>query len=133
RKRKERMMLTIIEQYFPIIMMIIPMVVMILFYQTNYWIYKHKWRAIHFTVQASSIFYVISVIYMLERWLPFMITRYIVIDIMLMISIILIRQWRKKKEVVLSKALKFMARILFLVCFILYLTLIVIEIVQFIS
>jgi len=126
-------MLDKLIHYLPVIIIVSPIVCTIILYQGNKLLYKHRWRAIHFMVQISAYIYLFAVIYMLERLVPFTITGYIVIVILVVLAILLIRQWKKNTEVVLSKALKMLSRILFLLCFVLYIVLVVVELVRLFS
>src|SRR5699024_3896879 len=46
--------------YVPTILVCIPILMTILFYQVHYRMSKNQWRAIHFTVQFSFVFYIIA-------------------------------------------------------------------------
>src|SRR5699024_288700 len=120
-------MLDKLVNYLPVIIIVSPIVFTIILYQENNLIYKHGWITINFMVQISAYIYLFSVTYMLDRLVPFTITGYIVIVILVVLAILLIRQWNKDTEVVLSKALRMLSRILFLLCFVLYIVLVVVE------
>src|SRR5699024_12835628 len=54
--------------YVPIILVCIPILMTILFYQVHYRMNKNQWRPIHFTVQFSFIAYIIALT-ILSNWI----------------------------------------------------------------
>lgn len=109
-----------------------PVVSTILLYSISTFLYKHRWKAIHLSVQGSAIFYVIAVILLLEKLIQISIIGYALIFIILVLAIILIIQWKTKTEVVLKDGLKVLTRICFLLFGVIYVLLISYEIIQMI-
>lgn len=118
-----------ITQYLTEIIIGLPIVMTILLYQIHYRIKKQKWLAIHFSTQASSIFYVIAVSIMIDEWLPFHSIGYILIVVLILLSINVIRQWKKDTEVNIKQAFKVVLRFIFLIFFIAYMVIGVVKIV----
>jgi|SRR5690625_375335 len=116
----------------PFILIVIPIFLTFTFYQIMYLISKQRWKAIHFSVQASTIFYIAAVVVLLDKWIEQPLTGYILIGLILTLSIILIIQWKIHTEVILRNGLKLLARISFLIFFIAYIILISYEVIQFI-
>jgi len=121
------MILQFITQYSLQIIIALPIFMTIIFYQIHYWINKKQWLAIHFSTQASSMFYLIAVSIMVDTWLPFRSIGYILISILLILSILVIMQWKKDTEIKIKHAFKILLRILFLFFFIAYITLLIIH------
>src|SRR5699024_3778132 len=108
------MILQFITQYSLQIIIALPIFMTIIFYQIHYWINKKQWLAIHFSTQASSMFYLIAVSIIVDTWLPFRSIGYILISILLILSILVIMQWKKDTEIKIKHAFKILLRILFL-------------------
>lgn len=121
------MVLQFITQYSQQIIIALPIILTIILYQIHYWIKKKQWLAIHFSTQASSVFYVIAVSIMVDTWLPFRSIGYILISILLILSVLVIMQWKKDTEINIKQAFKILLRTLFLFFFIAYVTLLIIQ------
>lgn len=121
------MVLQFITQYSQQIIIALPIFMTIILYQIHYWIKKKQWLAIHFSTQASSVFYVIAVSVMVDTWLPFRSIGYILISILLILSILVIMQWKKDTEINIKQAFKILLRTLFLFFSIAYVTLLIIQ------
>lgn len=115
-----------ILQYSREIILALPIIMTILFYQVHYRIKKQRWLAIHFSTQISSMFYVIAVSLLIDRWLPFRSIGYLLIGILLLLSVLVILQWKKDTEIKIIHACKVLSRILFLFFSITYIVLLII-------
>lgn len=102
---------------------------LVVFYLSNY-IFKHTWKAIHFTVQSTAVFYIIAVVLLLEKFFNQTFVGIILIILITVLSVILIFQWKRHTEVNLRTGLKVLTRISFLVFGIIYTMLISYEIFQ---
>lgn len=109
----------------PIILISVPLLITLIIYTISYRLKRHKWRAIHMAVQGSAVFYVIAVTIFLQQIFKISLVGYMLIFIILILTIILIIQWKKKTEVMLFGALKVLWRILFLLFFVIYIGLLV--------
>lgn len=121
------MVLQFITQYSLQIIIALPIFMTIILYQIHYWIKKKRWLAIHFSTQVSSVFYVVAVSVMVDSWLPFRSIGYILIGILLILSTLVIMQWKKDTEINIKHAFKILLRILFLFFSIAYITLLIIH------
>jgi len=110
----------------------IPIFTTLLVYYVVKKITKQKWKAIHISVQATAIFYIVAVTILLQRLLQVQLVGIILISLILLLAIILIIQWKQETEVVLTKGLKVLTRFSFLVFGFLYVGLIIYEIIVFI-
>ena len=99
---------------------VIPLLSTIVLYFGSKAVYKHQWKAIHFSTQWTAPFYVFAVILLLEKWLKYKITGIVLIILISILALILIVQWKKKTEVILRNGLKVLTRICFLVFGFLY-------------
>lgn len=113
-----------------IIFITFPMIATLIVYYITYALFSHRWKAIHISVQATAIFYIIAVIILLERFLEQTVIGIILILLISLLAIILIVQWKKKTEVVLRNGLKVLARISFLLFALIYLLLLSYEFIQ---
>jgi|GEM_PF-1614436 len=107
---------------------IIPVAATIIVYFVNRYFLKNHWKAIHFTVQTTAIFYLVAVVLLLEKLFGQPIIGTVLIILIVILSIILIWQRKRKTEVVLLDGLKILLRICFLSFGLLYLLLISYEI-----
>lgn len=120
----------LIDNHVFIFLLVFPVIsTIVVFYMSNF-IFKHKWKAIHFTVQWTAIFYMIAVVLLLEKLLNQAVVGIMLIILITVLSIILIFQWKRHTEVNLRNGLKVLTRISFLVFGIIYSILISYEIIQ---
>src|SRR5699024_9830399 len=106
--------------YVPIILIYIPIFMTILFYHVNYRMNKYKYRAIHFTVQFSFIFYIISDTILFNCILHKNLLGIFAIILIILLSIILIIQRKLKMEIDLKQGIVSLMRVSFLIFSILY-------------
>jgi len=116
------MIQNIIEQI-PIILIIIPIILTYCFFKVVYLFRKNKWRAIHLSVQLTTIFYVIAITIMINELFQLNVTSYMIIFHIALLAILLIIQWKTKTEVILYDGLKIMSRLSFLIFFLFYICL----------
>src|SRR5699024_11603459 len=99
--------------YVPIILVCIPILMTILFYQVHYRMNKNQWRAIHFTVQFRFIFYIIADTILFTWLLHKNLLGIFAIFLIILLSIILIIQRKLKMEIVLNLVIISLMRVLF--------------------
>src|SRR5699024_4361469 len=107
--------------YFIIIILVyIPILMIIHFYQIHYRMNKNQWRAIHFTVQFSFIFYIIADTILFNWILHKNLLGIFAIFLIILLSIILIIQRKLKMEIDLKQGIVSLMRVSFLIFSILY-------------
>lgn len=106
--------------YGPIILVCIPVLMTILFYQIYFRVKKNKWGAIHFSVQYSVIFYIIANTILLNWIFLKNFSGIIIIFLIVLLSVILIIQRRDKTEVALKQGIVVLSRLSFLIFSIIY-------------
>lgn len=116
----------------PLLFITIPILMTWIVYFITNKIVKHQWKAIHFSVQSTAIFYIIAVAILLQNIFHYQFVGIILICLIVFLAVILIIQWKKDTEVVLRKGLKVLLRISFLLFGAVYIILIGYEIVQLI-
>lgn len=116
----------------PFIFIIIPLIATLTLYQISYFIFKHRWKAIHLSVQWTAIFYIIAVTILLEKLIEQNIIGYILIGLIVTLAVILIIQWKNNTEVILLNGLRVLWRICFLLFAVTYMVLISYELFQLI-
>lgn len=115
----------------PIILVIIPIFVSYLVYYISKMILKHRWKAIHLTVEWTAVFYIVAVAIFLKKHFHYEFIGWILIVLISILSCILIYQWKKHTEVVLRKGLKVLSRISFLLFGLIYIIFVLYEIIIF--
>src|SRR5699024_6105419 len=118
--RKENVM-----ELFTFILIIVPVFSTILLYRLHKKIKKSSWKAFHFSSQVSSLFYIAAVTSLLYVLFEMNVIGKILILFWIILSIILILQWKQDTEVSFLKAMKLLLRISFLSFGLLYVLLIV--------
>lgn len=106
------------------IFIIIPVISTVFLYQLHKKIKKNAWKATHFSVQVSSLFYIAAVSNLLYLLFDIRSVGNILILFIIGLSIILIVQWKKDTDVSFVKALQILLRMSFLVFGLLYILLI---------
>src|SRR5699024_8880947 len=119
--RKENVM-----ELFTFILIIVPVFSTILLYRLHKKIKKSSWKAFHFSSQVSSLFYIAAVTSLLYVLFVMNVIGKILILFLIILSIILILQWKQDTEVFFLIAMKllyyiyFFSFIIFYVLFIIY-------------
>lgn len=108
----------------------IPIIATYLFYKIGMKVYAQDWRAFHFAVHMSSIFYIIAVNMLFFLIFRFQFVGSTFVVMLVILTIILIVQRRKNTEVILWKGVKAMWRITFLLFFTLYICAIIYTLLQ---
>jgi|SRR5690625_57684 len=98
-----------------------PLIITYLLYKIHLLIKKQKWQAIHFTTEFSTVFYIVATTILLKQLFNQSVIGYILIFLILTLAIILIVQWKNHTEVILTKGLKTLFRLSFLIFFVSYL------------
>lgn len=90
----------------------------------------HKWKAIHFSVNWTTIFYLFAVMTMMKIIFDTYLVSLFLVLLLIILSIIIVVQWRSRMEVLLTRALKQLWRVCFLLSVFFYVTLVVIGIIK---
>lgn len=113
-----------------IILLMIPFVFTVLIYGLLQLFRIHKWRKIHLTVQWSALLYVAGVIVIVQEMYGVFILSYVLISFLLFLAIHITVQWRNETTISLTKAIVLLLRIVFLLFFFGYLTLLTMYIIR---
>jgi len=106
-----------------------PVVLSIIIYFLGVRLTKSKWKSIHKMVQWTAVFYIIADIVLIQHIFNVQVIGYTLIIIILILAIIIIRQWKKENEVSLIKGLRLMWRINFLFFVTLYIGLLIYKLI----
>src|SRR5699024_9390815 len=106
-----------------------PVVLSILIYYLGVRLSKSKWKSIHKMVQWTTVVYINADIVLIQHILNVAVIGYTVIIIMLILAIIIIRQWNNENEVSLITGLRLMWRINFLFFVTLYIGLLIYKLI----
>lgn len=108
----------------------IPLIASLLVYVVSMIIRRNKLKAIHRTVNWTTIFYIIAVTIMLSLIFDRSFIGLVIILHLTMMVIIIFIQWKTKRDVEITRATKLLWRISFLLFFILYNCLMLVGILQ---
>lgn len=103
-----------------LILMICPPIISIVIYYISKFIFKHKRRSFHLMISLTTIFYVFATVIFIEDVFSIELYGIIPIVLLVMLSIILILQWKNRTEVILKNGLKVLWRLNFLIFIPLY-------------
>src|SRR5699024_8392710 len=106
-----------------------PVVLSIIIYFLGVRLTKSKWKSIHKMVELTAVSYIIEDIVLIQHIFNVQVIGYTVIIIILILAIIIIRQWKKENEVSLIKGLRLMWRIIFPFFFALYIALLIYKLI----
>ncbi|MFB4167600.1 DUF3397 domain-containing protein [Virgibacillus sp. JSM 102003] len=90
--------------------------------------YRHKWKAIHNTVNWTTLLYIIAVGTLVKEIFGISFFGIILVILISIYTIIVVAHWKIYTEVIFTKAFKMFWRICFLLFFILYICLVLIGI-----
>ncbi|HLR64107.1 MAG TPA: DUF3397 domain-containing protein [Pseudogracilibacillus sp.] len=107
----------------------IPLPYMLITYYMVHTFSKNKWRAIHIAVDLSTVFYIIASAVIVKEMFEITTIGYILVALLIMLAIVLIKQWKDDTEVVLLKGFRLLMRICFIPVFIIYIGLIIYKLV----
>lgn len=116
--------------YFIAFFITVPILATWIVYKISFKLFGHKWKAIHFSVNWTTILYMIAVLILLSNIFDQQLIGVILVLLLSTLAVIIILQWRTRTEVVLPKALKTLWRLCFLIFLILYICLLLIGIIQ---
>lgn len=119
-----------LKEYIPIILISIPTLLTILFYLLHFHFVQKKWKAVHFSVQYSAVFYIIADILLLEILFSTYFIGFALIMLISMLAMILIVQWKQNTEVILKNGLTILWRISFLIFSLGYCVLVIYQLVS---
>lgn len=97
-----------------------PPIIMLFIYTVIFRLKGNKWRAIHVSVQSSALFYMIAVLLLIQQHFDLNLLGYTLIFMIVILTFILIKQWKNETEVLLNRAFKMLWRALFVLFFIAY-------------
>ncbi|MGM8211846.1 DUF3397 family protein [Virgibacillus sp. W0430] len=103
-----------------ILLITIPIIATWLFYKLGKRVFSLDWRAFHFAVNSTTLFYILAVNILAKHILQQQFVGITIILLLVILAIVIIIQWKKNTEVVLWKGLKTMWRLAFLLFFFLY-------------
>lgn len=110
----------------------LPFLLTYILYFLHLKIYNHSLKSFHFAVNWTTIFYMLAVFMMLHMLFKQTFLSYILLLVLIILSIIIYRQWNQETEVSLGSAIKLMWRICFLFFLASYIFLIMIGILKYI-
>lgn len=105
------------------VLLIIPFFATGIMYVAGKLFMNNKWKVIHLTAQVTAVFYYIAVSILFKMLFGDYFIGYSLIFFIIILAIHLIVQWKRRTEVILTKALTVLFRFIFLLCFCLYIVL----------
>lgn len=112
-----------------LVAMISPPFISFFVYYLSKLIVKHKRRAFHIMIAWTTIFYIVVASWLLEEIISYNVIGMTPVVLLLLLSIILIIQWRIRTEVVLRNGLKILWRLLFLIFIPIYFCLLIYQLI----
>ncbi|MHA6251391.1 DUF3397 domain-containing protein [Oceanobacillus sp. CAU 1775] len=106
-----------------------PLFSSIIVYFISMTIERNKWKAIHRVVNWTTIFYVIAVLMMLQMIFDRNFIGIAIIVLLTILTIIVVVQWKKDRDIQFLSAFKLLLRVSFLLFFVLYGCLMIIGII----
>lgn len=91
-----------------------PFLLTVIVYFITKKLYKNKWKAIHFSANYTTIFYIFSVGAIFQVLLGRSFLSYIIITLLILLSIIIAMQWKVKGDIIFASAWKLFWRFTFL-------------------
>lgn len=111
--------------YFISFFIVFPMVATFIVYFFSSRFHQNKWRSIHQTVHLTTFFYIASTLILIQMLFEQYFIGYLLILIITVLAVIVIIQWKTKKKIVFSIALKQLWRACFLLFSFMYICLVV--------
>lgn len=97
-----------------------PLLTSIVVYFISMTIERNKWKAIHRVVNWTTIFYIIAVHIMLHSIFSRSFITITIVVLLFILTIIILIQWKKQRDIQFLVAFKLLTRISFLLFFVLY-------------
>lgn len=97
------------------IMITYPIIPTWLVYKIANKLVKQKWRALHITINWTTILYILATIVMLHILFEQYFIGIILGFILLLLAVIIIWQWKTRTEVLFKKAIKILWRLCFVI------------------
>ncbi|WP_373895927.1 DUF3397 domain-containing protein [Virgibacillus sp. CBA3643] len=116
--------------YFIAFFITVPILATWIVYKISFKIYGHQWKAIHISVNWTTIFYIIAVLILVSNIFDQQFIGIMLILLLSMLAVIIILQWKMRTEVVFAKAFKTLWRLCFLIFSFLYICFVLIGIIQ---
>lgn len=113
-----------------LILIFCPLIISIIIYYLSKLFLKHSRRTFHFMISWTTIFYVVAVTLLLQDMFSINLIGTMPILLLIILSIILIIQWRTRTEVVLKNGLKLLWRFSFLIFTPVYIGLVVYQMIM---
>ena len=108
----------------------IPFLASLLVYLVSMVLDRNKLKAIHRLVNWTTLFYIIAVTMMLSIIFNLSFIGIVLILLLSLLTLIIFIQWKTKRDVAITRAVKLLWRISFLLFFVLYSCLLLIGILQ---
>lgn len=108
----------------------IPIIATLLIYLFSKRIVRHKGKALHLAINVTTVLYIIASMMLLHIIFGHYFIGIILVFFMVILSIIIVFQWKTTTEILLVRAIKIGWRICFLTFFILYICLMMYGIIQ---
>ncbi|WP_268801929.1 DUF3397 family protein [Ornithinibacillus halophilus] len=113
-------------------MIMIPLPLTLLFYRVFLWIFKHKVKSFHKSMNWTTLFYIIAVDLLLVELFSGQFIGYILLILLSILLMIVIIQWKREIDINHFKAIKLMWRISFLTFSISYIILLLLWLITYI-
>lgn len=97
-----------------------PLLTSIVVYLISMSLQRNKWKAIHRVVNWTTIFYIIAVLIMLQAIFSKSFIAITIVGLLFVLTIIILVQWKKQRDIQFFAAFKLLTRISFLLFFVLY-------------
>lgn len=108
----------------------IPFLASLLVYLVSMVLDRNKLKAVHRLVNWTTIFYIIAVTMMLSIIFNLSFISIVLILLLSLLTLIIFIQWKTKRDVEITRAVKLLWRISFLLFFVLYSCLLLVGILQ---
>ncbi|GEM03517.1 hypothetical protein HMI01_05050 [Halolactibacillus miurensis] len=106
-----------------------PPVFMIVFYYIFKWMYRHKKRAFHLSVEVSSLVFILANMVILNHMFDFSYSWLVLIGLLTLFMIFLVTQWKLVGDVLIKRLTKLYLRSLWLIGVISYIVLVTLSII----
>src|SRR5690625_2958077 len=104
-------------------LIVFPPLATCLVYVINKRIHQHTWRAIHQAVQWTNIFYIISTMLLCYSLFERIFLSYIILLHIIILTILVVAQWKRQTNIEMKQCLKLLWRISFLLFMLSYIIL----------
>ncbi|MBY7143733.1 DUF3397 family protein [Virgibacillus sp. NKC19-3] len=116
--------------YFIAFFITFPFLATMIIYKISLKLYGHPWKAIHISVSWTTVFYMVAVLILVSNIFDREFSGILLILLLSMLAGIIFLQWKMRTEIILTKALKILWRLCFLLFSFSYICFVLIGIVQ---